>query len=81
MNDARIVITEYLNSSLSNGGQGWTTQQHASAIIAALTEAGLIIVNKDEVERLRKRCAEFYHRALVAEGKIDQYVNVEDFYE
>jgi hypothetical protein len=53
MSDARTVITEYLNSSLSKGGQGWTTQQHASAIIVALTEAGLIIVNKDEVERLR----------------------------
>lgn len=44
-------------------------------------EQETIIQAVKEIERLRKRCAEFYHRALVAEGQIDQYVNVEDFYE
>jgi hypothetical protein len=44
MSDARTVITNYLNLSLSGGGQGWTTQQHADAIIAALADAGLRVV-------------------------------------
>jgi hypothetical protein len=47
MSDARTVITEYLNSSLSKGGQGWTTQQHADAILAALADAGLVVVPRE----------------------------------
>ncbi len=47
MSDARTVITNYLNLSLSGGGQGWTTQQHADAILAALAEAWLVVVPRE----------------------------------
>jgi hypothetical protein len=53
MSDARTVITNYLNLSLSGGGQGWTTQQHADAILVALAEAGLEIVSTAKLDALK----------------------------
>lgn len=47
MTNARDAITEYLNGSIASGGKGWTTRQHADAIIAAIAAAGLVIVPKE----------------------------------
>jgi hypothetical protein len=67
MTDAREAITEYLNCSIASGGKGWTTQQHADAIIAALAAAGLVIVPKEPTLKMLLKAragTELTHRGV-----------------